>query len=82
MTLNTYLNYGGNCEQAFRFYERHLGGKVTMLMRHDEQPNLENVPKAGSMPSCMRASASVEPSCSAPTFHPIASSRCAAPTCR
>jgi PhnB protein len=37
--LNTYLNYGGNCEQAFRFYEQHLGGKVTMLMRHGESPN-------------------------------------------
>ena len=33
MQLNTYLNYGGNCEQAFRFYEQHLGGKITMLMR-------------------------------------------------
>ena len=39
MQLHTYLNYGGNCEQAFRFYERHLGGKITMLMRHGEQPN-------------------------------------------
>ena len=38
MQLHTYLNYGGNCEQAFRFYEQHLGGKVTMLMRHGEAP--------------------------------------------
>jgi PhnB protein len=38
MQLHTYLNYGGNCEEAFRFYERHLGGKITMLMRHGEQP--------------------------------------------
>jgi len=36
--LHTYLNYGGNCEEAFRFYETHLGGKITMLMRHGEQP--------------------------------------------
>jgi PhnB protein len=39
MRLNTFLNYGGNCEQAFRFYERHLGGKITMLMRRSEQPD-------------------------------------------
>jgi PhnB protein len=39
MRLNTYLNYGGNCEEAFRFYERHLGGRITMLMRRVEQPN-------------------------------------------
>ena len=38
MQLHTYLNYGGNCEQAFTFYEQHLGGKITMLMRHGEQP--------------------------------------------
>jgi PhnB protein len=38
MQLNTYLNYGGNCEDAFKFYEKHLGGKITMMMRHGEQP--------------------------------------------
>ena len=43
MELHTYLNYGGNCEQAFRFYEQHLGGKVTMLMRHGDQPNPSSV---------------------------------------
>jgi PhnB protein len=44
MQLHTYLNYGGNCEQAFRFYEQHLGGKITMLMRHGEQPTPGQVP--------------------------------------
>ena len=38
MHLHTYLNYGGNCEQAFRFYEQHLGGTITMLMHHGDQP--------------------------------------------
>jgi PhnB protein len=42
--LHTYLNYGGNCEQAFRFYEQHLGGRITMLMRHGEGPDSGNVP--------------------------------------
>jgi len=44
MKLNTYLNYGGNCAQAFRFYEEHLGGKITMMMTHGEQPDGANVP--------------------------------------
>jgi PhnB protein len=44
MQLHTYLNYGGNCEQAFRFYEQHLGGTVTMMMKHGEQPNPKDVP--------------------------------------
>jgi PhnB protein len=46
--LTTYLNYGGNCEEAFRFYETHLGGTITMLMRHGEQPNASNVDPAWS----------------------------------
>jgi PhnB protein len=44
MKLYTYLNYGGNCREAFRFYEQHLGGKITMMMTHGEQPNPANVP--------------------------------------
>ena len=42
--LHTYLNYGGNCEQAFRFYEQHLGGRITMMVTHDQQPNAKDVP--------------------------------------
>jgi len=42
--LHTYLNYGGNCEEAFKFYEKHLGGKITMLMRHGEGPDAQKTP--------------------------------------
>jgi PhnB protein len=38
MKLDIYLNYCGNCEQAFRFYEQHLGGKITAMTRHGEAP--------------------------------------------
>jgi PhnB protein len=38
MRLYTHLNFGGNCEEAFRFYEKHLGGTVTMMMKHKELP--------------------------------------------
>jgi PhnB protein len=38
MQLHTYLNYGGNCEQALRFYEQHLGGKIVMMMKFSDQP--------------------------------------------
>jgi PhnB protein len=44
MKLQTYLNYGGNCREAFRFYEQHLGGKITMMMTQGEQPNPNAVP--------------------------------------
>src|SRR5688572_26839679 len=39
MRLDVYVNYRGTCEEAFRFYEQHLGGKITGLVRHGEQPN-------------------------------------------
>src|SRR5687767_14021751 len=39
MRLDIYLNYRGNCEQAFRFYEEHLGGKISCINRHGELPN-------------------------------------------
>ena len=43
MRLDMYVNYRGNCEQAFRFYEQHLGGKITGLVRHGDQPQ-PNIP--------------------------------------
>ena len=39
MRLDIYVNYRGNCEEAFRFYETHLGGQITGLARHTDQPN-------------------------------------------
>src|SRR5437762_1530313 len=44
MKMYTYLNYGGNCAQAFRFYEQHLGGKISMMMTHGQQPDPGAVP--------------------------------------
>jgi PhnB protein len=43
MKLNTYLNYGGNCAEAFRFYEEHLGGKIGMMMKHSDMPDPSKV---------------------------------------
>lgn len=45
MKLHTYLNYGGNCAEAFRFYEKHLGGKIMAMMTHDQAPDQSNMPK-------------------------------------
>ncbi|HWY08408.1 MAG TPA: VOC family protein [Candidatus Acidoferrales bacterium] len=38
MKLLTYVNYNGKCAEAFRFYEKHLGGKIVMMMTHGESP--------------------------------------------
>ena len=43
MRLDVYVNYRGNCEQAFSFYEQHLGGRALSVTRHEDQPN-PNIP--------------------------------------
>src|SRR5262245_47432158 len=45
MKLDVYVNYNGTCEQAFRFYEQHLGGRITTMMRHGEAPNPNVAPE-------------------------------------
>ena len=45
MKLEIYVNYPGHCEAAFRFYEQHLGGKITMMITHQQQPGATNVPE-------------------------------------
>jgi len=32
MSLNPYLYFNGQCEEALKFYEQCLGGKITFLM--------------------------------------------------
>ena len=39
MRLDIYVNYRGNCEEAFRFYEQQLGGRITGIVRHGDMPN-------------------------------------------
>src|SRR5688572_33287748 len=39
MKLDIYVNYPGNCEDAFRFYEAQLGGHITGIVRHGDMPN-------------------------------------------
>ena len=43
MKMQTYLNYAGTCAEAFRYYEKHLGGKIGMVMTHGESPDQSRV---------------------------------------
>lgn len=45
MKLNTYLFFNGNCAEAFKFYERTLGGKITALMDHSAAPPAPHLPE-------------------------------------
>jgi PhnB protein len=38
MRIRVHLMFDGQCEAAFRFYQRVLGGKLTTLMTYGESP--------------------------------------------
>ena len=46
--LDIYVNYPGHCEEAFRFYEQHLGGKINTISYHQQPP--PNFPKDWKQP--------------------------------
>jgi PhnB protein len=38
MQITPYLFYNGNCEAAFKFYEKTIGAKIEMMLRNEEAP--------------------------------------------
>ena len=44
MQLNPYLHFNGECEAAFKFYEKRLGGKIESMFPHEGTPAAEHVP--------------------------------------
>ena len=44
MQLNPYLTFNGQCETAFKFYERSLGGKIEAMLPHAGTPAEQHVP--------------------------------------
>ena len=43
MQLNPYLTFNGQCEAAFKFYEKVLGGKIEAMIPHAGTPAEEHV---------------------------------------
>jgi PhnB protein len=44
MQINPYLFYSGNCEAAFKFYEKVLGGKIEAMLTHEGTPAAAQTP--------------------------------------
>ncbi|HEY0330637.1 MAG TPA: VOC family protein [Rhodopseudomonas sp.] len=44
MQVNPYLFYDGNCEEAFNYYARVLGGEIEAMLTHEGTPAAEQVP--------------------------------------
>jgi PhnB protein len=45
MDLNPYLNFDGQCEAAFKFYERCLDGKITTLVTFESMGDVSQLPE-------------------------------------
>jgi PhnB protein len=43
MQLSAHLTFGGQCEAAFKFYERTLGGKIDLMLSYGNSPAAEQV---------------------------------------
>jgi PhnB protein len=43
MQLNPYLHFNGQCEAAFKFYEKSLGGKIEAMFSHEGTPAADQV---------------------------------------
>jgi PhnB protein len=44
MHVNPYLFFNGQCEEAFKFYEKLLNGKILAMMPHEGTPAENSVP--------------------------------------
>jgi PhnB protein len=44
MQVNPYLYYNGNCEAAFKFYEKALGAEIDVMMTHESAPEGMPIP--------------------------------------
>jgi PhnB protein len=45
MQVNPYLVFSGQCEEAFRFYEKAIGGKIEGILLGKDTPMCEELPK-------------------------------------
>jgi PhnB protein len=43
MKMNPYVNFAGKCGEAFRYYEKHLGGKISTMMTYGQAPDQTNI---------------------------------------
>lgn len=46
MEICTYLNFNGNCDEAFAFYAKALGGTIARLDKWGDSPMKDQVPPA------------------------------------
>ena len=59
MQLNSHLHFSGQCEEAFKFYEECLGGKIEGLFRYEGAPGGDMKVPEGWQNKVMHATISI-----------------------
>ena len=44
LKLTPYLSFDGQCEEAFKLYERCLGGKIAFMAKYGDAPEGQQLP--------------------------------------
>ena len=52
LTINPYLNFAGNTEEAFNFYKSVFGGEFLALQRFKDTPEPGNIQNKSRTRSC------------------------------
>ena len=55
MKIQTYVSFGGRCEEALEFYKNSIGAEVTGLMRWKDSPDAAMKPPPGYEEKIMHA---------------------------
>ena len=53
MRINAYLEFDGQCQEAFKFYQSVLGGKITAMMPFEGSPARGMSRPDGAQRPCM-----------------------------
>ena len=53
--VSPYLIFNGRCEEAFKFYEQALGGKIETIMTFGDSPMAQQAPPDWGTRLCTRA---------------------------
>ena len=73
MKLDIYVNYRGRCEEAFRFYEQHLGARLASIMKHGEMPGQPGIPPDWVLHARLELGGTVLMGADVPTAEPMRS---------
>ena len=72
MQLSPHLDFNGECEAAFKFYENCVGGKITFMMPYEGSPLAGEVPAAWRskiLHAAIKLGDDVVTGCDAPADH-------------